>query len=342
MSPLRVPLTEKDTRFAQPGKRVLARLVSRIARLALSGGTACLLGTAGITGITNTAHAGLAYWGSEGFVENADSKNRIWTPDFSMALGVFQTGFIPAAANRTQWLENWIPLSTATFSAAESRFAGVVDLSVPLPANAASQVYFWARNGDDLTKGPEWLLVTRADWKWPASSPADAPPLTWTTDPVSSTVLGGVGLNGHHLTSSRVVPVPKPRETWLAAYFPDAPEKRAPDADPDGDGLSNQIEYFLGSNPADSRSRVSPEILATGGNTLLTLKRNPYAATNFAVQSSVDLRQWSAASGETLQDAPDLIQVRIPGNADVAGKAVNNGKAPSSAFFRFKLDSAQP
>ncbi len=329
MSPLRVPLTEQDPFSHQPGKCFLPRLTLRIARMALSCGATCLLGFSGFLGSTGTARAGLAYWGSEGFVENADSKNRVWTPDFSMTLGVFQTGFVPAAANRSQWLEKWIPLSTATFSAAESRFAGVVDLSLPLPANASSQVYFWARNGDDLTKGPEWLLVTRADWKWPATSAADAPPLTWTTDPASSTVLGAVGLNGHHLTSSRVVPVPQPREAWLAAYFPGAPDKRAPDADPDGDGLSNQTEYFLGSNPADSSSRICPEIRATAGSTLLTLKRNPYAVSNFAVQSSPDLRKWAAASGETLQDAPDLIQVRIP------------GKGPSSAFFRFKMESAQ-
>lgn len=326
MSPLRVPRAEQVAVPPSVEKRFLASQVSRTVRLAML----CAIG--GISMSLPQARAGLAYWGSEGFVENADSKDRAWTADFTMTLGVFKSGFTPTTANREEWAGQWIPLSTAAFSSAEARFAGVVDLSLPLPAGAARQVYFWASNGSDLTKGPEWLLLTRADWRWPASSEADAPALVWTTDVTAAPVLGAVGLNGRHLVSNRVAPVPTPRETWLASFFPGEPGKCRPDADPDGDGLSNHVEYLLGSNPADAGSRVCPEINRVAGDTLLTLKRNAYAESGFAVESSGDLRKWSATSGETLQDAPDLIQVRVPGKS-----------APAAAFFRFRLEStAQP
>ncbi len=277
------------------------------------------------------AHAGLAYWGSEGFVENADSHSRPWTPDFSMELGVFAKGFVPDFENRDQWLEKWIKLDVADFDAQEERFAGVVDLSLPLPAAAGPQVYFWAKNGSDLTKGPEWLLLTRPEWKWPASSPAGSPALTWTTGALASPVLGDIGTNGFHLTSARVVPVTVELDQWLKDFFPDSLANRSPEADPDGDGMSNRLEYFLGSNPGDESSIICPAIQPTGDGTLLTLQRNPYAASGFAVETSTNLRTWSSSDPETIQDRPDLIEVRVP--RDPSAKA---------AFFRIKLEEAQP
>lgn len=277
------------------------------------------------------AVAGLAYWGSEGFVENADSHRKPWTPDFSLELGVFPKGFVPTCENRDQWVAKWIKLDVAAFDIREARFAGVVDLSQPLPAAADPQVYFWAANGRDLTKGPEWLLLTRPEWKWPAASPAGSPAVTWTTGSPASPVLGEIGSNGFHLTSERVAPVPVLLDSWLAGFFPDSPADRNPDADPDGDGLSNRLEYFLGSDPDQGSSVICPEIRAAGDGTLLTLRRNPYAESKFSVETSANLRKWSAASPETIQDRPDLIEVRVPG--DSSAKA---------AFFRIKLEDGKP
>ncbi|MEO5917755.1 MAG: thrombospondin type 3 repeat-containing protein [Luteolibacter sp.] len=280
---------------------------------------------------TVPAEAGLAYWGSEGFVENADSHSRPWTSDFSMELGVFEKGFVPTFENRDQWNEKWSKLDVAEFDAQEARFAGVVDLSQALPAGVDSQVYFWAKNGNDLTKGPEWLLLTRPEWKWPALSAVGSPAITWTTGAPASPVLGEIGANGFHLTSARVVPVPVLLDQWLAGYFPNPASDRNPDADPDGDGLSNRLEYFLGSNPNDGSSRICPEIRTAGNGTTLTLQRNPYAASGFAVETSANLVSWSATDPETIQDRPDLIEVRVP--RDPAAK---------SSFFRIKLQDSQP
>lgn len=320
-----VPPTEEDFVFRRRAKSFPFRepaTVSRMLLLALAFGA--LLGGLRV-------EAGLVYWGSEGFVVNADSRSRAWTPDFVMEMGVFSKGFVPVVGNRESWRENWFKLGTADFDPQEARFAGVADLSKPLPAGADSKVYFWARNGEDLAKGPEWLLLTRPEWVWPASSPVGSPAMTWTTTIAATSVVGGIGEGGFHLISERVVPVPVLLAQWLAEQFPDSPANRSPDLDPDGDGLDNRLEYFLGSDPADPSSMVTPGIHPDGENTFLSLRRNPQASSRFVVETSANLLVWSRAEQETIQDRPDLIEVRVPRTPSV-----------NAAFFRIKLEEAAP
>lgn len=324
MQSLHVPPTEKDTVFPSLRKHIPSP------KFRLPASAACLL-VACAMGIAAPLHAGLVYWGSEGFVENADSRNRIWTAGFTMTLGVFKSGFVPVEGNREQWAANWTELSVAAFYADEARFAGVADVSKPLPAGSDAQVYFWAKNGNDLTKGPEWLLVTRPDWKWPATSAATSPAITWTTGKSASPVVGEIGLNGRHLTSERVVPVPVAREQWLAKFFPSSLASRNPDADPDGDGIPNRLEYFLGSDPSNGSSRVGPEIRQAGSGTSLTLQKNPYAPSKVAVETSSNLKTWAVSDPQVIQDRPDLVEVRFPDQS--VGKSV---------FFRFKLEEVKP
>lgn len=324
MQPLHVPPTEKDTVYRPLRKPVpFPRSLSSAAAAGLL--AICSLAAA------LTSDAGLVYWGSEGFVQNSDSKSRVWTPDFTMSLGVFKSGFVPVEANREQWATNWTELSIAKFSPDEARFAGVVDVSQPLPTGADSQVYFWAKNGSDLTKGPEWLLVTKPDWKWPSVSAASAPAITWTTGKAASAVVGEIGTNGFHLTSERLAPVPVSRDQWLARYFPSSAASRLPDADPDGDGIPNRLEYFLGSDPNNASSRVCPDIRPAANGTTLTLRKNPYALSKVAVETSSNLKSWSASDPQVVQDRPDLLEVKFTGQP--AGK---------SAFFRFKVEEVKP
>lgn len=324
MQPLHVPPTEKDA-VSRPLRKPVP-----FPRSLSSAAAAGLLAVCSLTAAL-TSQAGLVYWGSEGFVQNADSKSRVWTADFTLSLGVFKSGFVPVEANRDQWAANWTELSLAKPCTDEARFAGVVDVSLPLPSGTGSQVYFWAKNGSDLTKGPEWLLVTKPDWKWPAASGTAAPAITWTTGKTTSAIVGEIGTNGFHLTSERLAPVPVSREQWLARYFPDSLASRSPDADPDGDGIPNRLEYFLGSDPNNASSRVSPDIRRATGATTLTLQKNPYALSRVAVETSSNLKSWTASDPQVIQDRPDLLEVKFPEQS--AGK---------SAFFRFKVEEVKP
>lgn len=273
------------------------------------------------------SQAGMVYWGSESFARNLDSQGREWDGRFSLNLGAFKSGFTPTQGNRGQWLENWTTLGVAEFDSAESRFAGTID-TASLPSNLAGRaVYFWASNGSDLTKGPEWLLLTHPSWIWPStSSAATAPAITWTSTDALGFVLGQVSGNG--LQSTTVRPVPIPRGEWLARFFQSNPASADPAADPDGDGMSNSLEYLLGSDPSNASSVVHTELKIDAGKIHLALKRNPYAEGTFILKTSTDLRLWNTVEGTRVVDRPDRLELsldKLPGEP--------------SAFFKFECST---
>jgi hypothetical protein len=105
-------------------------------------------------------------------------------------------------------------------------------------------------------------------------------------------------------------------------------------ADPDNDGVSNQIEYILGGNPLTSDASILPQQTVSGGNLTLTFKRSDLSESDAVVkvQVSTDLQTWptelaigatsaASASGVTvLEDSPnaelDTITVVIPVGSD--------------------------
>ncbi len=275
------------------------------------------------------AHATLILWGSKGYVENADSKGRTWDASYSMEAGFFRNGFIPTFENRESWSANWSQLSTAIFDAEEMRFAGSIDtISATVPSG--TRIYFWAKNGNDLTKGPEWVLLTQSSWIWPGSATAFAPSLVWTTGETSvSLVVGQTETAGRHLVSRALRPVPIAEAAWLAKHFPAKQTPILGSEDSDGDGLSNTLEYFLGSDPSNGSSAGKPEIIPGGSGTLLHLPRNPYAESGYDLEASVDLKKWFRVNHDLLTDRPDLLEANIPKDAT---KPV--------WFFRFQLKSS--
>ncbi|RYD38541.1 MAG: hypothetical protein EOP87_01390 [Verrucomicrobiaceae bacterium] len=276
------------------------------------------------------SHAGTIHWGSKGYVENADSKGRNWDAGYTMGMGVFRHGFTPTFENRGQWATEWRELGTAIYDAEEKRFAGTVDTDAHGDVEAGTAIHFWAKNGDDLTKGPEWVLMTRDSWKWPAKTSSITPATVWTTDERSiSLIVGDVGRNGKHLISRALRPVPVPESTWLAQHFGRDADTMAADLDPDGDGLPNALEYFLGSDPKDPSSTGSPVLEATTGEVRLKLARNPYAESGYVLEASEDLRIWFPVDHDLLTDRPDLVETSLKKDA-----------TKPALFFRFQLKPA--
>jgi len=323
MPPLHVPPAEKDAISGSHRRRVFFSLhhpLSRFSGIILT--ATALLGAEG--------RADSIHWGSKGYIENADSKGRNWDAGYVMTIGAFRSGFTPTFENRGQWAGEWRELGTAAYDAEEKRFAGTVDTDSHGDVTAGTKIYFWAKNGDDLTKGPEWVLMTRDAWKWPAKASGISPAIVWTTDEHSiSLIVGDAGRNGKHLISRALRPVAIPQSAWLAEHFGNDVEAMAADHDPDGDGLPNALEYFLGTDPNDATSTGSPIMEAASDTIRLKLARNPYAESGYVLEASEDLKTWFRVDHDLLTDRPDLVETSLPKDA-----------SRPTLFFRFQLKPA--
>lgn len=275
--------------------------------------------------------AGTICWGSTGMVSHRSSCGATGSCDgMRMQLGVFRTGFTPTADNVPEWHENWLALSEAVYDPDERRFAGVADDAAPLPDGFNPQAYVWTFNGTDLTRGPEWMLLAHPSWRWTGAGAGLAPARTWIADDAVLAILGSVETGGSLIASSLVRSEVIPSCTWLADFFPGQPAMADPDADPDGDGLCNRLEYFLGTDPCKGSSLARPALVAGTDTVRLSLRRNPHAVSTFVLETSNDLVHWKPRAAEVVADHPDRFEVRTTKSTD--GKPL---------FYRFQIRSAE-
>ncbi len=265
------------------------------------------------------------YWGSRGFSLLEDSRGNAWSDHFTLRLGVFRDGFLPTADNVDHWQDHWLDLSTAGLDATENRYAGMVDDSLPLPAGTSPQVYFWAGDHRDLTSGPDWMLLTHPDWIWSGRTSSPALPKIWIADEAAHAILGRVSGGEVHLKSEAVRPAPVDMESWLAARLPEDADLR-PDADPDGNGLTNLAEYLFGTQPGSGSPPPSPAFLHEPEGLRLSIQRNPYALSSFVLEASHDLKNWFPADAATVEERPNRIEV-------LAERPEGQG----AVFYRFNL-----
>jgi hypothetical protein len=109
--------------------------------------------------------------------------------------------------------------------------------------------------------------------------------------------------------------------SWISGY---GLSQNSPNDDPDGDRISNLLEYALGGHPAQSSSDLLPVLTTSvqGGNSYptLTVQKNPAATgLTYEVEVSSDLRSWSRgpASITVLSESATSLVVRdnTPSNA---------------------------
>lgn len=97
--------------------------------------------------------------------------------------------------------------------------------------------------------------------------------------------------------------------------------ERDPALDPDRDGFTNLLEYFLGGNPKTSSTAIAPVVVNSGGNLQVTFNRSVDSGTDTSavLQWSTDLANWPP-SNQLPVTGTGAINMSIPGTNAVGGK----------------------
>lgn len=125
-------------------------------------------------------------------------------------------------------------------------------------------------------------------------------------------------------------------QAWLGLYFSDAElsvaEVSGPEADPDGDGLVNLLEYALGGDPRSAHSAPRAELVAGGPGAPLGLRfsRVEDPALVYRVEASSDLSLWTPVWSSTGSD-------NLVGEV-VATDTVAPGPAQTRRFLRLNVE----
>lgn len=135
--------------------------------------------------------------------------------------------------------------------------------------------------------------------------------------------------------------------TWAMAYPGlDTASKRAAGADPDGDGLQNQVEFVLGGNPTSGSGDPVPTVDASGSNFVFTFPRRDDSENQITLefQYGSDLGTWTtiavgssnSVAGSAVvtvtenSGAQDSISISIPKSSFPGGKLFGRLKAGSN------------
>jgi hypothetical protein len=119
-------------------------------------------------------------------------------------------------------------------------------------------------------------------------------------------------------------------DDWIALQLP-GPADRGPEADPDGDGLSNLIEYGLGSPPAVPGVNPLAALAGLREPTVIRWQRD-LPGVEVVVERSLDLVAWERAEGEVMPGDGDFEAIRVAPGAPGTGKC----------FFRIRVALAVP
>lgn len=111
-----------------------------------------------------------------------------------------------------------------------------------------------------------------------------------------------------------------PFDNWLVLQFGSKatiPAIAAPGSDPDGDGISNLIEYGLNTNPNTNSRDSQPVVGIEGANLTLTYRQNDLATDlTYSIEESIDLATWTPAPATLLTISDDgatrIVKASIP------------------------------
>jgi autotransporter-associated beta strand protein len=180
-----------------------------------------------------------------------------------------------ASGSRVRWS---LPSNSEATNIANRISAGTVSVTsgalVDLVLNASgSAVNF---NNAFWTQSHTWVLMTSSA----KSGDFSLGSITGDANGVPITAYGSFSLQ-QSATATSVVYTPSPTALWRQANFAGNWNNAAvsgDDVDGDKDGLSNLLEYALGSDPNASTAASAPQVSVTGNKLRITFQRNTAAS----------------------------------------------------------------
>ncbi len=254
-------------------------------------------------------------WGSDAYSHATDSSASNIDESFIFELGSFNSSFNPS--DRSTWAASWNSVDRTTFNEDGNFFQQTSTLDQSnIPPSQNSRPYIWGyRNRDGSA---EWILLSNPNWAWPTPTNLNLPIPTRFLVSEATTIETGFldPTSGSWATQQAADSSPKiSLLDWKKLYFPNGEESEDLD-DPDGDGLSNRLEYFLGSNPLQITQEQPLELTlekqASENKITVKIFRSSSAqSTQFSIQSSTDLKSWSNdhQNFTLINESPHFIQL---------------------------------
>ncbi len=265
------------------------------------------------------AYAGGVNWSNSSFSTNLSSTGAALDATYTFELGAFLPGFTPTCANTAAWKTNWRAAQFSAYNPVTASFSNSYEVTSNVSPFATSQLgYIWGHNASD-TNG-EWFLVSAPTWRWPAVGGIQQPE-EWSVNNASTIILGGVNGAGFHIKMTAVLnsqpPIIYPTQ-WRNLRFTTAqlanPAISSWQADPDGDGVTNLLEYIQGRLPTVATAKVLPTFSQhlIGASRYLKLSVPRSSCANVSIVVSSDLNTWVGGPNdiEILINTSTLLEAR--------------------------------
>jgi hypothetical protein len=127
-------------------------------------------------------------------------------------------------------------------------------------------------------------------------------------------------------------------DDWQLQYFGNL--SAGPLADPDADGLDNFAEFAFGTNPNDPASALPLRASLSGAGdqqTLtITFRRRAGAILDYFIESSPDLKQWSASAANVLLLQPPRNLFDGTGTSEAAYSLTSPAIIQPAGFLRVR------
>lgn len=250
---------------------------------------------------------------------------------YRFELGFFAGGFEPSAENTRDWASHWMAIQGTAYNVEGHFFAGSAGADLLEGIPAGSRGYIWGFNSRDLGDGAQWVLVSNPAWVVPTNATPTNSPLEWFVSDAASEALVGAVNGGQAGYQLRTAAVGKSgagesggaaawREARFAGEMLADPAVSGWGADPDGDGLSNLLEFAFGGDPMAAGSRLAPvtELAEIGGERFLVVAFGKPAgdAVVYTVEVCSDAQSWQSGDEVTEvlneTDTEAVVRDRVP------------------------------